>query len=199
MVTVQYGSEPWEDVRGKAEQAMKEMDVDHEWSSSPPSSHPTLTYTFLSSSSSSSLSLSSAAADLPHPPVVLTFQAYASPLPVLSHPYLVCHAGAGTLIEGIAGRRRVLCVVNGSLMDNHQEEIAGAMDTVEGVTVHRPGRGAGQGGEEEARAFVEALGRAVRGPEAEGKSEGGARRFREALEEEIERGRGDEVEGCIVL
>ena len=43
---------------------------------------------------------------------------------------VVCHGGLGSLMEALSARKRVLCVVNESLMGNHQLEIAEQMDDV---------------------------------------------------------------------
>jgi len=39
----------------------------------------------------------------------------------------VSHAGAGSCLEALEHRRRLLVVINESLMDNHQEELARAL------------------------------------------------------------------------
>lgn len=40
---------------------------------------------------------------------------------------VVAHAGAGTIVEAVALRKRLLVVVNNALMHNHQTELADAM------------------------------------------------------------------------
>lgn len=40
---------------------------------------------------------------------------------------IICHAGAGTLMEALRLRKQVLTVVNTLLMDNHQTELAYAL------------------------------------------------------------------------
>jgi beta-1,4-N-acetylglucosaminyltransferase len=40
---------------------------------------------------------------------------------------IICHAGAGTVMETLRLKKRVVVVINTKLMDNHQTEIAGAM------------------------------------------------------------------------
>jgi beta-1,4-N-acetylglucosaminyltransferase len=40
---------------------------------------------------------------------------------------LICHAGAGTLMEGLTMQRKIVTVINTILMDNHQTEVAHAL------------------------------------------------------------------------
>lgn len=59
----------------------------------------------------------------------ITALAYASSLtPLLeSSNIVISHAGAGTLLEAAALRKHVVAVVNDTLMDNHQIELAQAL------------------------------------------------------------------------
>uniref|UniRef100_A0A0G4G0T5 UDP-N-acetylglucosamine transferase subunit ALG13 n=1 Tax=Chromera velia CCMP2878 TaxID=1169474 RepID=A0A0G4G0T5_9ALVE len=41
---------------------------------------------------------------------------------------IICHAGAGSILEGLRKLKRMLVVVNDELMDNHQEELASALE-----------------------------------------------------------------------
>jgi beta-1,4-N-acetylglucosaminyltransferase len=40
---------------------------------------------------------------------------------------IICHAGAGTLMEALAMGKKVVAVINTALMDNHQAELAYAL------------------------------------------------------------------------
>ncbi len=37
---------------------------------------------------------------------------------------IISHAGSGTILDGITKKKKMICVVNDKLMDNHQCEIA---------------------------------------------------------------------------
>eukprot|EP00386_Alphamonas_edax_P015594 GDKI01047578.1.p1 GENE.GDKI01047578.1~~GDKI01047578.1.p1 ORF type:complete len:128 (-),score=34.79 GDKI01047578.1:358-741(-) len=41
---------------------------------------------------------------------------------------IISHAGAGSILEALRKQKRLLVVVNTSLMDNHQQELACAME-----------------------------------------------------------------------
>lgn len=40
---------------------------------------------------------------------------------------VICHAGAGSITEALSYKKKVMVVVNETLMDNHQSELARAM------------------------------------------------------------------------
>lgn len=40
---------------------------------------------------------------------------------------IICHAGAGSITEALSLNKQVMVVVNGTLMDNHQSELANAV------------------------------------------------------------------------
>lgn len=48
---------------------------------------------------------------------------------------LICHAGAGTLMEALTLQRKIVTVINTKLMDNHQTELAHALSRHNYVTV----------------------------------------------------------------
>ena len=51
---------------------------------------------------------------------------------------LISHAGAGSVLEGLRLRARMLVVVNDALMDNHQQELAHALVDLNHVVATTP-------------------------------------------------------------
>ena len=41
--------------------------------------------------------------------------------------FIISHAGAGSIMEGLSLEKRMLVVINADLMDNHQFELAHAL------------------------------------------------------------------------
>eukprot|EP00514_Thraustochytrium_sp_LLF1b_P008653 CAMPEP_0184551824 /NCGR_PEP_ID=MMETSP0199_2-20130426/26716_1 /TAXON_ID=1112570 /ORGANISM="Thraustochytrium sp., Strain LLF1b" /LENGTH=95 /DNA_ID=CAMNT_0026947127 /DNA_START=53 /DNA_END=340 /DNA_ORIENTATION=+ len=42
--------------------------------------------------------------------------------------WVISHAGAGTITEGLRSGKKMLVVINEGLMDNHQKELANALE-----------------------------------------------------------------------
>jgi UDP-N-acetylglucosamine transferase subunit ALG13 len=72
---------------------------------------------------------------------------------------VVSHGGAGSVLEALSAGRRLVVVPNRSLMDDHQVQLAGALE--ERGYLRQVGWDAGHGGEDEVSRLREALGEAV--------------------------------------
>lgn len=73
---------------------------------------------------------------------VTVFRFKPSIAPVLeAAEIVVSHAGAGSILESVRAGRRLLVVVNPALMDDHQTELARAMQAGGHLEYTRPGKG----------------------------------------------------------
>merc|ERR1712173_510190 len=63
----------------------------------------------------------------PQGEVVQYIKSEQMPLVIAGAKMIISHAGAGSIIEGLSARKPLLVVINQTLMDNHQFEIAEEM------------------------------------------------------------------------
>jgi beta-1,4-N-acetylglucosaminyltransferase len=69
---------------------------------------------------------------------VMYFRSKPSIAPYIQNAGLViCHAGVGTVMETLRMKKKVIVVVNPSLMDNHQLEVAAALEEDEHIYLCR--------------------------------------------------------------